>query len=639
MIKKKYEKKIIPHSNYLEEYDYELPSEIPDDSLSKFVDVSLLIPYGEKNSVARGELLYAGIRNSVFPASGGERPIIDSVFTKDIIRSSYNYKTKSTVKLLERIDKVINGYICESTYIYEIYKLKGNEIVPEVHIDTVPRYQVCYKFGYEYKSELENLKVGEESERPIYTTHLKNLDPEDGGMTFGKNLNCIFNVSKDVGEDAIVLSERLANDFRFNYMDNIEFTISLDNQILKNLYGDKNNYKPFPLAGEYINEQGLVCAISNIEKNILAISKEIEKADEVYRVHGGLVYDIEVYCNNADLLENDYYLKSLYNANRTYIEQIARALNNLSDATMHPSTIYKKQKYTSTLTKKLRIDKVDLKNKIFVRIKIANNVGLMIGNKISNRHGAKGMTADVVPNGSIVADDGQQIDAMVNIASTINRENPGQLFEKDLNALNQSLKKYLRNSKDDTKTKYKNLIEWVRVANLPDLVEELEGCKDIMEHIIDHYKENDIVIKHDPYGRGMDYRRFRELVKFTMSITEVKPSVIYYKGKPMSRPHYYGKMFYFLLENGPFYDTSIRADEIITSKGSQSKKGESKKKHNTKYGTTSAKNSNLSTAIIINSIKPKDRKILTSGVNPIHDYMSAIGLEFANMDKKSGEKK
>lgn len=625
----------IPHSNYIEEKEEQLPIDIEDTSLSKYVDISQLIPYGEKNSVARGELFYAGIKNSVFPAVNGERPIVDSIFTKDIIRSSFNAKSKSTVRLLNRIDKVINNYVCETTYIYEEYVEKNGMIVPVIQIETVPNYVTFYKFGYKNKSQFENMNIGEESSEPIYTSHLTNLDPSDGGMDFGMNVNVIFNISRDVGEDSIIITERLANKFRFNYMDDIEFFLSPNDQILKNIYGDNHVYKPFPLPGEHIGESGVVCSISKIEKNILCISDDIEKSDETFYVHGGLVYDVEVYGNRDDILKQEPYLYELYKAQKMYIHDIVNALNSLDETYFHPNTIYRRNKYRAVLTRELRKDKTDIKNRIYVKIKVANESPLMVGSKITNRHGAKGITGQIVPDGTVVAEDGTQIDAIVNLSSNINRENIGQMFEKDINALNVFVMKYLKESNDSVEVKFNNIIKWVDLVNQPLLVDALKKYK--KEDIVELYKERDIRIKHDPYGGEMDFRRFVELTRFTSTLYDVKPFTIYYDGIPMSEKHYYGKMFFFLLENGPFYDTSVSTDEIITSKGSQAKKGPSKKKHHSKLGTTSAKNSNLSTAIIINSITNKDKHLLGENTSPIHNYMTAIGMEFASIPKEGDD--
>ena len=636
MRKRKTQIRRIPHSDRIVEKEEQLPIDIDDNSLSKYVDISQLIPYGEKNSVARGELFYAGIKNSVFPAVNGERPIVDTIFTKDIIRSSFNAKSKSSVRLLNKIDKVINDYVCETTYIYEEYIERDGLIVPVIQIETVPRYTTFYKFGYKTKSQFEDMNVGEESEDQIYTSHLENLDPDDGGMAFGMNVNCIFNISRDVGEDAIIITERLANKFRFNYMDDVEFFLSPNDQILKNVYGDNHTYKPFPLPGEYIDERGIVCSISKIEKNILCISDDIEKSDETFYVHsGGLIYDVEVYCNRDDIVKQEPYLYELYNAQRIYIQNIVLALNELDDSYFHPNTLYRRNKYRAALTRELRKDKTDLKNRITVKIKIANESPLMVGSKITNRHGAKGVTGQIVPDGTIMAEDGTQIDMMVNASSNINRENIGQMFEKDINGLNVFLRKYLNESDDSIEVKFNNIIKWVDLVNQPILVDALKQFK--KGDIVELYKRDDIRVKHDPYGGEMDFRRFIELTRFTMTLYDVKPFTIYYEGKPMSSKHYYGKMFMFLLENGPFYDTSISTDEIITSKGSQAKKGNSKKKHHSKLGTTSAKNSNLSTAIIINSITNKDKNLLGENTSPIHNYMTAIGMEFASIPKEDND--
>lgn len=625
----------IPHSDHIVEKEESLPIEIGENSLSKYVDISQLIPYGEKNSVARGELFYAGIKNSVFPAVNGERPIVDTIFTKDIIRSSFNAKSKSTVRLLDRIDKVINNYVCETTYIYEEYVEKDGMIVPVIQIETVPNYITFYKFGYKNRSQFENMQVGEESNDQIYTSYLDNLDPDDGGMSFGMNVNAIFNISRDVGEDSIIITERLAKKFKFNYMDDIEFFLSPEDQILKNVYGDNHTYKPFPLPGEYVDERGVVCSISKIEKNILCISDDIEKSDETFYVHGGLVYDVEVYCNRDDLLKNDPFLLELYKAQRIYIQNIVLTLNSLDERYFHPNTLYRRDKYRYSLTKELRKDKTDLKNRVSVKIKIANESPLMVGSKITNRHGAKGVTGQIVPNGTIVAEDGEEIDIMVNASSTVNRENVGQLFEKDINGLNVFLRKYLNESNDSIEVKFNNIIKWVDLVNQPILVDALKKFK--KGDIVELYKKDDIRVKHDPYGGEMDFARFIELTRFTMTLYDVKPFTIYYNGIPMSSKHYYGKMFFFLLENGPFYDTSVSTDEIITSKGGQAKKGNSKKKHHSKLGTTSAKNSNLSTAIIINSITNKDKHLLGENTSPIHNYMTAIGMEFASIPKEDND--
>ena len=632
MLKRNTVTRQIVHSDRVEQIIEDLPVTI-EDSLSKYVDISLLIPYGEKNSVARGELFYAGIRNAVLPANNGQRPIVDSVFTKDIVRSTYNYKTESTVKLLGKVDKVINNVICETTYVYEEYKLIDGVITPNIMIEVVPRYKTFYKFGYEMKSEFENMEIGQESERPVYSSHLGIMDTHDGGMNWGRNINCIFNISRDVGEDAILISESAAKAFRFNYMDDIGLSVNPENTVLKNVYGKKGNYKPFPLPGENINEQGVVCVTASLEDNmILSISDEIEKSDDVFYVFGGKVYDVQVYCNNDEILKNNKFLYDLYRINKDYIQNIVNLLSSLNSDNFDITTQYKFNKYASILQSELRVGKKDLKNNVYINIKICNEKGIGIGNKITNRHGAKGMTSDVFPDGMWVAEDGTPIDLILNASSTNNRENPAQLFEKDINGLNVFFRKYLINSKDSIKIKMDRLKEFMTRLSQAELYDFL--CNNYShEDIIEYYKYHDITVKSDPYGHTMTLWDFVELVRFMESIIEVKPFTIYCNGKPLSDKHYYGKMFMFLLKNSEYHDTSIATDEFINSKGSVTKRGESKKDHRTKMNTTTAKSSNLSTTILINSIKFKDKDLLNNNTKSIHNYMNAMGIEFALQKK------
>ena len=113
--------------------------QIPDESLSKYMDIGLLSPFAVKNSVARLDMINSGIKHAVIPAINPERPLIDSIYTKDILQSSDNYKTSSQVELIKKIEKNINGVISERTYIYR--DLSDGL----VYVENVPLYMPYYK--------------------------------------------------------------------------------------------------------------------------------------------------------------------------------------------------------------------------------------------------------------------------------------------------------------------------------------------------------------------------------------------------------------------------------------------------------------------------------------------------------------
>ena len=604
--------------------------QIPDESLSKYMDIGLLSPFAVKNSVARLDMINSGIKHAVIPAINPERPLIDSIYTKDILQSSDNYKTSSQVELIKKIEKNINGVISERTYIYR--DLSDGL----VYVENVPLYMPYYRFGYESASELENLEEGETSKSSIFTKHVKTMDPTDGGIAFGKNINFIYSICRAVGEDSIIISKDLAEDLSVNYVDEVSFTYSVTDQVLKDMYGfvDTNgnyNYRPFPLPGEDLKD-GVVACISPMGRDFLASSDHLQEADQVYYLHGGKVYDIEVWSNSV--IDNDY-LENLRLIQRQYIRDIADALNVIPITSFTDETKILSERYNALLGTEYRVGKNELKKKVFIRIKVANKNAATIGTKLTNRHGGKG-TISAILDEPFIAEDGTKIHMLINATGIINRENPAQLFEKGLNELNIFLRKYLTSTKDSTEVKYNNICKWVEIANQPKLLETIMKFK--KEEIVTYYTENFFVLKYDPGMIDMPFSRYVDLTRFTNTLYPVMASKIFFKGKELSEKHMYGHAFYLRLENDPYKDTHIRTDGILNVKGTLSKKGEDKKKHHTKSGTTAVKISDLGVNITLNRLFTTDASLLRNNTDSLSHYLSVIGIQL-KLSKKEGEDK
>lgn len=629
---------------------------IPENNLSSFNAESLPTPFPNKNSVPRLAMYKSALSHSVAPATNPERPIIDSIYSKSLIFSSDNYKSKGKVLLLDKIEKILsvdgNTYHTEDTYIYYDYGTN------KVEMEIVPLYEKYYRFGYELKSELSELEVGETSDKEIYTKYTYNMDPTDGGMAYGKNINFIYNISRDVGEDAIIVSERLAKTLALNYMDEVELIYFPEENILKDIYGFSGSekdrgYRPFPLPGEYCDKEALVC-ISSVGENFLATPKEIRASDHVKYVHkGNRVVDIEVYSNER--IANPF-MEELRSSQKNYISKISHSLNKIRNhlftnengikvpygQLFSDATEYKALRYQSITVRDLRVNDVTLKNKVYVKIKVVNNRPLAAGDKLTNRDGGKGTIADVIKDPIIAtipdspfknAPKEVEIDMIINATGVINRENSGQLFEKELNTLNQFLQRYLKYSNDSIGNKFLNITKWIDLAHnfeLANLVRE-EDPKEVVEWFSDNY----VKLKYDPYDNKFGFREFHLLRKFTSSLNpETGPAIITRGEETFSNRHVFGKSFYMVLENGTMKDTSIRSDGMVNLKGALSKKGASRKRHQTKYGTTATKVSDLGLSIMLNYFKPKDKGLLKNNINILKDYMQGIGLEFILKSKK-----
>ena len=84
-----------------------------------------------------------------------------------------------------------------------------------------------------------------------------------------------------------------------------------DNDILLNLFGDTNTIKSFPMIGEYI-QNGILCAVrrEKTEESLFAQSVEMLQriliSDEKYTPGNGQVIDIDIRCNNSDMLRDRF---------------------------------------------------------------------------------------------------------------------------------------------------------------------------------------------------------------------------------------------------------------------------------------------------------------------------------------------
>lgn len=605
---------------------------IPEDNLSLYAAEALSTPFPNKNSVPRLAMYKSALGHSVSPANEPDSPLIDSTYSKSLIISSDNYKSKGKVKLLGKIDKVINDINTESTYIYYDYKLD------KVDIEIIPKYEKYYRFGYEMHSELENLEIDEESKGPIFTKYLYNTDPKTGTMSYGRNLNLIYSCSRDVGEDAIILTKKAAKKMSINYMDEIEVIYSPNEAVLKDLYGfrdenGKRHYRPFPLPGEFITKEVAIC-VAQLGNNFLSTSNSVEDADNAKYVHkGAKVIDLEVYANNK--LENTF-LEELRLIQYNYIREISYFLGKLQmdpyyGTRFSDALIYRTNRYQSIIKNDLRAGDTTLKKRTYIKIKTLNTRPLGPGDKITNRDGGKGTVCLVIPE-DILAEDGTKIDGIINMSGVINRENPAQLFEKEINSLNCFLQKYLNTTKDNEDTKYNNILKWINLAHGFELEKEISKIN--KKDIVNLYSNEFIRLKYDPYDNKFGFLEFHKLRKFTSSLyPKLGPMTIRRGNEVFSEKHIYGKSFYMVLENGPIKDTSIRSDGIVSIKGALAKKGVSRKNHQTKWGTTASKISDLGLSILVNYFKPSDRNLLQNNTNILNDYTEGLGFKFV-LEKK-----
>lgn len=601
--------------------DPEKVYEIPEGSLSSFSDYGLTIPFANMCSAMRQHMWHSHIKQAIIPVNP-ERPLIDTHYTKDILFSSDNRLLENDITLVDVVKKVINGVITSTTYIYFDHKRN------EYNLEIKKQYKAFSKYAQLSKSEFDDMSIGE-TKSNIYSSYIDAMDTRDGGIAFGLNIPCIYDIDKNDGEDSIIICKELADKFRVNPIyDPVEITYNPHDELLLDRYGfiDENgiiNYKPFPLPGEQV-KGGEVAVISKVAKDFMASSDDLVHSSDIsYYVLGGTVTDVEVFSNYE--IDNPF-LENLRNINMDYYRNIIIALNKLPKHKLSLQARNYLIKLSSMTSIKLRFGQEELNRLIKIRLTIVGEEPLTPGSKITNRYGGKGTVSEIVDE-PFYSEEGDKILMKINASGVSNRENISQQMEHAISALNLWLIKYLNKSNDSVEVKFNNILTFLTEARQFKTVEFLKDRN--KEDIVKHYSEKYMYIKYDPFDTEINKFMLFQLTKFVKSIyPDIREMDIFDgNGNILGCKFIVGQCFYVVLENGPRKDNSMRSDRINSSKGGLSRVGLDKKKFHSKYLTTAVKQSDLAQNVMITSQFESDKNLLNPDLSILTRNMNAMGLK------------
>lgn len=324
-------------------------------------------------------------------------------------------------------------------------------------IDT-DEYHVIEKINYEYLTEsygylyntnyLDNLKIGSVIKDGDVVKKSKSYDEYNNRMD-GVNLITTYLSNEDTKEDGIVISESASKKLACSLIKNIQIVIN-DNDIPLNIYGDDTTYKTMPDIGEYI-KNGILCATRREKKEESLFSQSFKRlqtlniSDDKILAKGQVI-DIDIFCNNPEMLQGSYYSKQLkfYNDNKIrFMNEIVDTLAPIVEDQFNICSYDLQKLYYDS--KKIVVEgKKYLKDKVFSNI-IINIVTLeesivTKGDKISNRYGGKGVISRVRPDDLMpMLETGERVELIFNSSGVINREIMGPMFETSLNHISNLL--------------------------------------------------------------------------------------------------------------------------------------------------------------------------------------------------------
>ena len=347
------------------------------------------------------------------------------------------------------------------------------------HLDVVERISYHYiteAYGYLYNNGyLDNLNVGDIVKEGDIVQKSLSFDQYNNRQD-GVNANMAYMALDDNMEDSVVMSDVFASKLTSPLVKPVEIMIN-DNYIPINIYGNDDVYKIIPDIGEEIKDANLI-ALRKEKKEESYYAQSINNlrnimiSDDKKQVHGRVI-DINIYCNNPDILDSYYYsqLKMYYMELKRYTSEITRILMGYvaSGYTMS----YPLQKLYGDSSRVVNgdsyIDKRTFSN-IILEISVLEEKCIEAGDKISNRYGGKGVVSEIWPqkfmprfvNGR---GEYEYADVIFNSSTMVNRENPGQNFEVSLNHIGSEIVNHIISEKIGLEDAYKLIRKFVSMCS------------------------------------------------------------------------------------------------------------------------------------------------------------------------------
>ena len=424
------------------------------DNMEGMIGVGLNMPFENVNSAARKNMFASQYQQKVCLIEP-EKPHLSTGYENIFGQHSSAFrKADRNWTVLARIEKY------ESRPGHHYYLIVVDE---QNNMDIIERVSYCHNtetYGFLYdNSQLDCHGVG--SVIPEGTTIKKSISFDDADNYMpGKNLLVTYIADASTTEDAIEISRSAAYKLRRPEIKVLTILIN-DNDIPLNLYGDNNTYKLLPDIGEEVNG-GILCGTRTERNDESFFTQSVERLKQVmindttFKSEGTVV-DITVYCNkdincsNNGIYEGQlaYYAQDFKRFCKEFTDVMYRYMQNTD---YHKSyDLEKMYKYCQDVLSGKQYFKDNIFSNIVLEVVLFKESPVAEGDKITSRHGGKGVVSRVIDDElmPLIHGTDKRLDLIWNQSTCVNRENLGQLNEVSINFIGENIVKFIKQSSLD----------------------------------------------------------------------------------------------------------------------------------------------------------------------------------------------
>ncbi len=453
-----------------------------------------------RNDSSVRQYMFAGHVGQTLVINGANEKIIQTGMEKEF--GKYTFRTEMPadgriIKIIQRYPQIIgSGQITinpETVVIYEDINTRTIGCFSLTNFTSHHQY-----FGFENKPcpGLDHLHVGKTVDKGTVFLDSPAV-VENGGYAYGVELNIALMSHPAVCEDSILISRDALSKLKFKIYERRTVEFGKNNYPL-NIYGSIDNYKILPDIGEYVRDDGLLCALRAYNDDFDIMEMNINstmKIDPIFdkltyvRGGGGKVVDIKIYVNDPELntvpenmvhqltkylvAQREFYTtlldteRQLRRDSKRKFGEDKLVISNELHRLLIEALIYTDSHQAKTSQPLNRLYRKKPLDDFLIEFVIEYEITPTIGFKMTDTHGGKGVVCKIAePHEMPVDSDGNRADLIMDRASTVNRMNPGRLYEQYLGCacrdIMKSIKGKMYDGADYSKMEMEDLIEYIK---------------------------------------------------------------------------------------------------------------------------------------------------------------------------------
>ena len=454
------------------------------DHKEEILGKGLCQPFVDCNSGSRKLMFSIHIEQSL-PLINPEVPFVMTGYEQGFSdRSSSIIKADADYEVVGKISKFKDN---PQHHYYLILRNMTNN-----RLNVMERKEYTYStetYGYAYDTTvLDNLDISYEVPKGEM---LRRSTAYDQAMNPANVVNLLSTyVATDVTmEDSMWISESAQKKLSSRLYKRITVNIN-DNDILLNLMGDPDHYKSFPMIGEEI-KGGILCAVRRENGPESLFTQQVEMlrtilmSDDKYTPGDGTVIDLDIHCNNPEMLKQKYSNSQVlycYNDHIRFITEFVETVDKL----MGQYSLTEKD-LEFELGKMYYNFKEELNGAQFRSQKVYNGTILefivkevnvpSIGDKLANRYGGKGVIAKILPDDQMpyLALTNEHVEVLINSSTCVNRENIGQFHELSLTHVGKCITDLIKLGYFDTDEAFHEIIKFLSFCSPKEAKELAES--------------------------------------------------------------------------------------------------------------------------------------------------------------------